>query len=616
MDDQLARPSGAFEQLGNNLGALSFLIDMLNYQPALAKKLFVYDDEKDELKPLMGRSQGTQNLSPPATVVKDVLAQELVSVVREAADARPGADIGIRLDALATHAALADQPELARSVRQAALAVSGSDDSAAANALSILASSVVPVPVTPVSEPTAVDFEEDDLQDIFLEEASEVIGQARQALSDLETEPDDASHLTILRRAFHTLKGSSRMVGLAEFGEAAWAFEQLVNSWLADQKPAGREFLTLSSETIAGFVRWISDIAARQPASWSAEPFRLSAEAMRNGGHYLALSLSGHSSAQHPVLSAPVPEEPYTPEVSSVGMQQGDVAHAAIVVPEAADAVLLTDESFDFLSVAAPRVRLAEISDEAASAGTMEEVDIDFDSLFDMSGADSTPVDVFELPAAAVSLAPQEARQAVETVELSAADFDRHFEIEAPMPEPAPVGASGFLPHMRAEGAPAPQEAEATGMSLSGTSDESLEPSESLESLDSDEAPELSESAEQDEPAECLQPDDGDDDKNNNDEKIKVIGGLRIGIPLYNVYLNEADEWSRRLVTEIAEWALEGHQPVSASTVALAHSLAGSSATVGFSALSEMARALEHALEKSHDHHCHGASNYGQIFVD
>ena len=32
---------------------------------------------------------------------------------------------------------------------------------------------------------------------------------------------------------------------------------------------------------------------------------------------------------------------------------------------------------------------------------------------------------------------------------------------------------------------------------------------------------------------------------------------LRIGIALYNVYLNEADEWSRRLQTEIGEWALE-----------------------------------------------------------
>src|SRR5690606_23425525 len=72
-----------------------------------------------------------------------------------------------------------------------------------------------------------------------------------------------------------------------------------------------------------------------------------------------------------------------------------------------------------------------------------------------------------------------------------------------------------------------------------------------------------------------------------NDDAVKVIETLRIGIPLYNVYLNEADEWSRRLVTCLQEWALELHHPLPATAVALAHSLAGSSATVGFNALSE-----------------------------
>lgn len=49
MDEQQARAAGNFDRLGNNLGALSFLIDMLNYQPALARKQFVYDAKKGEL---------------------------------------------------------------------------------------------------------------------------------------------------------------------------------------------------------------------------------------------------------------------------------------------------------------------------------------------------------------------------------------------------------------------------------------------------------------------------------------------------------------------------------------------------------------------------------------
>ncbi|MBS0342015.1 MAG: response regulator, partial [Proteobacteria bacterium] len=80
------------------------------------------------------------------------------------------------------------------------------------------------------------------------------------------------------------------------------------------------------------------------------------------------------------------------------------------------------------------------------------------------------------------------------------------------------------------------------------------------------------------------------------DESLKVIGPLRIGIALYNVYLNEADEWSRQLAVEVGEWAMEPHLRVQDSTIGLAHSLAGSSATVGFRSLSDMARQFESAL--------------------
>ncbi|MCZ8258128.1 MAG: hybrid sensor histidine kinase/response regulator, partial [Polaromonas sp.] len=84
IDEQMARAAGTFEHLGNNLGALSFLIDMLNYQPALAKKLFVYDEEKGELKPLMGRAQNASTAASSVTVNSDMLSQEVIAVVQDA----------------------------------------------------------------------------------------------------------------------------------------------------------------------------------------------------------------------------------------------------------------------------------------------------------------------------------------------------------------------------------------------------------------------------------------------------------------------------------------------------------------------------------------------------
>jgi chemosensory pili system protein ChpA (sensor histidine kinase/response regulator) len=87
-----------------------------------------------------------------------------------------------------------------------------------------------PVAAAPVSSATVSDEGADDeaeLIDIFLEEAREVVQNGLLALQALREDPSNLADQTTLRRAFHTLKGSSRMVGLHEFGEAAWAFEQL-----------------------------------------------------------------------------------------------------------------------------------------------------------------------------------------------------------------------------------------------------------------------------------------------------------------------------------------------------------------------------------------------------
>ena len=665
IDEQLVHAAGTFEHLGNNLGALSFLIDMLNYQPALAKKLFIYDEEKGELKPLMGRAQGVASAVPSAFADNSGLAQELGVVIQDAAVAEPDQALGSRLDALATHAELAEQPALARNARDAALAVSGSDAEATASAFTVLASSLAAQPAVLAEETPALtvasqagDFEEDDLQDIFLEEAREVVGQALQAIDDLAAEPEDEAQLTVLRRAFHTLKGSSRMVGLNEFGEAAWALEQMLNSWLADQKAAMHDFRALVSEVIAEFSRWISDIEANQHAAWSAEPFRRSAEAMRTESRYCALGLSGGAAEVLLPATAPAAAETFTTQPLSPIVETDQDAALEFVTAEESAALEFVDveegAALEFLLVEEDAVlEFVAVEDGAAlefvaveSGAALEfiafeeslpeaelllvaeipqdaEIDfsglfseepsavvpelpvtvqessavdldaIDFDSLFEFSSSDSVEAALPEIPVESLSPDIVPETGAAEVVEMSAEDFAQHFqapqdeltaEITAELPVDLPAPAI-------------PESIDLTPVSYSFSVPHEIVVTNSQE-------------AEGHTPAEGLSLDD------NDDEKIKVIGDLRIGIPLYNVYLNEADEWSRRLVTEVAEWALEGHQPVSSSTVALAHSLAGSSATVGFSALSDMARALEHALEKSRDHHSHGASDYGQVFVD
>ena len=78
-----------------------------------------------------------------------------------------------------------------------------------------------------------------------------------------------------------------------------------------------------------------------------------------------------------------------------------------------------------------------------------------------------------------------------------------------------------------------------------------------------------------------------------SEDHFKVIGPLRIDPALFNVYLNEADEWSRQLQVEVSEWVLDPRQSLSSSLVERAHALCGSSSMIGFTALANLARLLE-----------------------
>ncbi|MVF13641.1 response regulator [Ketobacter sp. MCCC 1A13808] len=76
--------------------------------------------------------------------------------------------------------------------------------------------------------------EEDDLIDeevieIFIEEAGEVLETINEYLPQWISDYDNEEALKELRRAYHTLKGSGRMVGATVVGELAWSVENMLN---------------------------------------------------------------------------------------------------------------------------------------------------------------------------------------------------------------------------------------------------------------------------------------------------------------------------------------------------------------------------------------------------
>ena len=613
--------AGTFERLGNSLGALGFLIDMLSYQRTLARKLFVYDEEAGELKFLGGRqrqqfgpAEGAEAPLEPPLFVDSLALGAPSSVLPQALD--------VPLGSAEPAPAVSDPAPQPLELGDGALG-----DEVAAPSL------------PPPARIEAPAIEEDELIDVFLEEAREVFAQGAATIDALHHDPASLGEQTALRRAFHTLKGSSRMVGLGEFGEAAWALEQLHNAWLADQKPASKPLLTLSIQALNQFSRWVDDIAAHQAQAWRAAPFREAADALRLEDRLLPLV---------DAVAEPTPAglpEPTAREAAGEDMGVDlsfDGLSLDAELPQAPDEGA---PPADFAPTAmmsfageAPAEAAAETGPGAAS---VDVDDIDF-AQFEAALAEApaevvAPVDDVPpdaaLPELLLDLPGQEAEDEAEPQAEALPHFELDFPLEAdagleraqpqalpldeasldaavdaalddellrsfetlsddPAAEPQPEPGLQDLPD-------APQDTQQEDLLLGeevaeGVAEEgrpsSPESDELVASTLADAATAPEDLLAEPESVDLLMP-------AADDESIRVIGELRLSIPLYNVYLNEADEWSRRLQTSLGEWALELHEPVPDTAVALAHSLAGSSATVGFKALSSLARTLEHALQ-------------------
>nr|WP_243853264.1 Hpt domain-containing protein [Luteibacter anthropi] len=74
-----------------------------------------------------------------------------------------------------------------------------------------------------------IDGIDEEIREIFLEETQEEIDNLRAAFAQWEQEPEKLQALTPIRRSFHTLKGSGRLVGARLLGEFAWKVENMLN---------------------------------------------------------------------------------------------------------------------------------------------------------------------------------------------------------------------------------------------------------------------------------------------------------------------------------------------------------------------------------------------------
>jgi len=98
-------------------------------------------------------------------------------------------------------------------------------EQAAAPAAAPQVTAVMPLPVV---APQATNLDP-ELLELFIEEAKEEVASIKRKLPQWVEDPDNLETLITVRRSFHTLKGSGRMVGAERIGEYCWSIENLLN---------------------------------------------------------------------------------------------------------------------------------------------------------------------------------------------------------------------------------------------------------------------------------------------------------------------------------------------------------------------------------------------------
>ena len=447
--------SEKFQQLAQNVGALSFFIERLRQHPDSARKQFSFNEELGVFQANVVEKKSNVTPSDSDAVLLEDLAPSQFKAQSAPAAPSEARETGTSVEEVVEEL----MPELIFP-----------EVAPAAPAVSVLETA---------DDQEAVDAE---LMGIFLEEAREVLGYASETVALLKEDSESQGHMTSIRRCFHTLKGSSRMVALSQFSSAAWAMEKVLNLHLADSKGGSPDLYALLEKAIELMHGWVADLEQQNDRPCVPDALIEAAENVKEG---LPFSF--------PESEAPAPTDSesfsLTDEYRNETLSVSEQSDAADALPMQADEEIVMTSLDDGWSLE------EEIQSEEDPFGE-----------FPLEG------------------------------ELTLSDLEE------------------TLPHDET-----PQEVPAAVSNIIGF------PVATNELL--------------------------------HDDSVKRIGDLQISVPLYNIYMAETDELVRVLAQDFSEWRHEAERPVSVAAIQASHSLAGSSATVGFEPLQELAHALEMVLQ-------------------
>jgi chemosensory pili system protein ChpA (sensor histidine kinase/response regulator) len=135
-------------------------------------------------------------------------------------------------------------------------------------------------PLVPLAQPDAVDPQ---FVELFIEEAKEEIASIQKSFPLWDHNPMDLDALGVLRRSFHTLKGSGRMVGARLIAEFSWSIENLLNRLLDKTLSRTPAMMALLRTAMAALPRLVEQLESGRAVPVPASDIMTRAFAFADG---------------------------------------------------------------------------------------------------------------------------------------------------------------------------------------------------------------------------------------------------------------------------------------------------------------------------------------------
>ena len=147
-----------------------------------------------------------------------------------------------------------------------------------------------PVPVPPRATPTDSPVLDPQLVELFIEEAKEEMVSIGSSFPVWEQNPMDTDSLATMRRSFHTLKGSGRMVGARLIGELAWSIENLLNRIIDRTLTRTPAIVAIMRQALTALPRVIEQLETGRPLNLGVDEIVARAHALASGEEARAAS--------------------------------------------------------------------------------------------------------------------------------------------------------------------------------------------------------------------------------------------------------------------------------------------------------------------------------------